>query len=108
MNDGERLRQARLARGWTQRETAAYAGVSPQFWNDVEFGRRAAPDGTYAAMCAAVGLASDRPAAEVERLRARVAELEAEVAGLREQVQRLIEQHGTFPYLGDKSELKGL
>lgn len=37
-----------------------------------------------------------------------IAALEAVVMTLREQVRRLTDQHGTFPDMGHKSELKGL
>jgi len=45
---------------------------------------------------------------ENEEQIADIAALTLENVRLREQVRRLTDQHGTFPYLGYKSELKGL
>ena len=46
-----------------QRLVAQLAGLTPQYYNDIERGRRTPPDATYAALCGVLGLASDRPAA---------------------------------------------
>lgn len=38
------LCRLRYQRGWTQRTAAGYLGVSPQFYNDMEHGRRVPGD----------------------------------------------------------------
>ncbi len=41
---GQQLRAARLERGFTQRDAAVWLGLSPQFYNDMEHGRRTPGD----------------------------------------------------------------
>lgn len=42
---GEHVRAARIAQCWSQREVCASLGVSPQYYNDIEHGRRTPGDG---------------------------------------------------------------
>lgn len=43
MTFGHYLRRVREQRGMSQQDTAALAGISPQYYNDIERNRRAAP-----------------------------------------------------------------
>lgn len=80
MSDGIRLREARESRGLLQKDVALAAGLSPQYLNDIEFGRRVAPAATYERLCVVLGIPNHRPDAEVARLRAEIDALNARFA----------------------------
>lgn len=53
---GRRLREARLARGQRLADTAATAGISPQYLSEVERGRKEPSSEILAAVSGALGL----------------------------------------------------
>lgn len=62
MNDfGLGLRRMRHQRSWTQREAAAYLVISPQFYNDMEHGRRVPGDDLADRIEAELGVAYRTP-----------------------------------------------
>lgn len=62
MSGAERIRAARVARGWSQEDLARAAGVSPTTVHRAEAALAVAP-GSLAAICGALGLPAEELAA---------------------------------------------
>ncbi len=56
---GKRIRQVRKAQGWSQAELAEKCGISLAFMGHIERGARNMSLETFAAICQALGAASD-------------------------------------------------
>ncbi len=56
---GQRIRQARKAKGWSQGELAGQCGISMSFMGHIERGTRIMSMDTFAAVCEALGAKAD-------------------------------------------------